>query len=86
MPFVISTSGTVVMEAGCGYQLWFWHCAFGYVGTMNDINILDSSKLHQSLHGGSFEKNDFAFEVGGGKYSTNYGFLLMGYTQNCLAL
>jgi hypothetical protein len=36
---------TVVVEAGCNYQLWFWHCVFGYVGTMNDINIWDSSKL-----------------------------------------
>jgi hypothetical protein len=56
---------TVVIEAGCDYQLWFWHCVFGYVGTMNDINIWDSSKLHKSLHDGSFEKNDFPFEIGG---------------------
>jgi hypothetical protein len=50
---------TVVVEAGCDYQLWFWHCVFGYVGTMNDINIWDSSKLHQSLHNGTFEKKRF---------------------------
>jgi hypothetical protein len=54
----------VVVEAGCDYQLWLWHCGFSYVGTMNDINIWDSSKLHQSLHDGTFEKNDFSFEVG----------------------
>jgi hypothetical protein len=35
------------------------------MGTMNDINIWDRSKLHKSLHDGSFEKNDFSFEVGG---------------------
>jgi hypothetical protein len=55
---------TVVMEAGCDYNLWFWHCVFGYVGTMIDINIWDSSKQHQSLHDGSFEKNVFDFEIG----------------------
>jgi hypothetical protein len=51
-------------QAGCDYQLWFRHFVFRYVGTMNDINIWDSSKLHQSLHDGTFEKNDFSFEVG----------------------
>jgi hypothetical protein len=32
---------------------------------MNNINIWDSSSLHQSLHDGTFEWNDFAFEIGG---------------------
>ena len=58
-------SPTVVVEAGCDYQLWFWHCVFGYVGTMNDINIWDSSMLHKALHDGTFEKNDFPFVIGG---------------------
>jgi hypothetical protein len=55
---------TVVMQAGCDCNLWFWHCVFGYVGTMNDINIWDS-RLNQSLHDGSYEKNGFDFEIGG---------------------
>jgi hypothetical protein len=56
---------TVVVEAACDYNLWFWHCVFGYVGTMNEINIWDSSMLHQSLHDGMFEINDLLFEIGG---------------------
>lgn len=32
---------------------------------MNDINIWDSSKLHNSLHNGSFERSDFPFKVSG---------------------
>ena len=32
---------------------------------MNDINIWDRSSLHQSLHDGTFEWNDFDFEIGG---------------------
>jgi hypothetical protein len=47
---------TVVVEADCDYNLWFWHCVFGYIRTMDDINIWDSRKLHQSLHDGTFEK------------------------------
>ncbi len=60
---------TVVVEAGCDYNLWFWHCVFGYVGTMNDINIWDSSKLHMALHNGSFEPNDFPFVIGGESFN-----------------
>jgi hypothetical protein len=60
---------TVVVEAGCDYQLWFWHCVFGYVGSMNDINIWDSSMLHKSLSDGSFEANDFTFEIGGKQFN-----------------
>ncbi len=36
-----------------------------YVGTRNNINIWDNSKLCQSLHDGTLERNDFSFEVGG---------------------
>jgi len=60
---------TVVVEAACDYNLWFWHCVFGYYGTMNDINIWDSSSLHQSLHDGTFEWNDFDFEIGGERFN-----------------
>jgi hypothetical protein len=56
---------TLVIEAACDYNLWFWHCVFGCTGNMNNINIWDSSSLHQSLHDGTFEWNDFAFEIGG---------------------
>eukprot|EP00978_Attheya_sp_CCMP212_P025692 scaffold83149_cov57-Attheya_sp.AAC.2 len=29
----------IVLEAKCDYNLWFWHVACGFSGTMNDINI-----------------------------------------------
>lgn len=34
---------TLRMEVICDLDLWIWHCAFGYPGSMNDINILDVS-------------------------------------------
>jgi hypothetical protein len=71
MPYKVSWSvqresgPTVVVEAACDYNFWFWHCMFGYVGTMNGINFWDSSMLHQSLHDGTFKINDFVFQIGG---------------------
>jgi hypothetical protein len=38
---------------------------FGYCGTLNGINIWESSLLHQSLCDGSFSNNDFPFIIGG---------------------
>jgi hypothetical protein len=44
---------------------------------MNDGNILDSRNFHQSLHNGTFENNDFLFEVGS-KVFNKLWFLLDG--------
>lgn len=46
---------TLVLEASCDYQLWFWHAAFGFAGTLNDTNILKLSPLLNSFTDGSFE-------------------------------
>jgi len=56
---------TVVVEAVSDYSLYAWHAVFGYCGTLNDINIWESSLLHQSLCDGSFSNNDFPFIIGG---------------------
>ena len=47
---------SIVLEAACDYNLWFWHASFGYPGTLNDINILNLSPLVDSFLDGSFEK------------------------------
>jgi Plant transposon protein len=36
------------------YHLWFWHAAYGYAGTMNDISILALSPFLETLLDGSF--------------------------------
>jgi hypothetical protein len=57
---------TIVMEAFADYNLWFWHIAFGFPGTLNDINIWDQSPLKKAFIDGSFHKHvDFEFEVAG---------------------
>ena len=48
------TQPTLVLEALCDYNLWFWHAAFGFAGSLNDINILNLSPLLESLLDGSF--------------------------------
>ena len=46
---------SIVLEAACDYNLWFWHASFGYPGTLNHINILNLSPLVDCFHDGSFE-------------------------------
>ena len=53
----------LVLEAIADYNLWFWHAAFGFVGSCNDINILDVSPLHQQFLDGSHSKIDFEFTI-----------------------
>ena len=54
---------TVVLEAIADHNLWFWHAVFGFVGSCNDINILDVSPLHQQFLDGSHSKIDFKFTI-----------------------
>jgi len=44
-----------MMEVGCDYNLFFWHCTFGNVGTMSDLNIWDCSLLYKELTAATFE-------------------------------
>ena len=52
---------TLVLEAIADHNLWFWHAAFGFMGSCNDINILYVSPLHQQFLDGSHSKIDFRF-------------------------
>jgi Plant transposon protein len=36
--------------------MWFWHAAYGFAGTLNDINVLNLSPWFGSLIDGSFQK------------------------------
>lgn len=57
-------SSTIVLEAVADHNLRFWHAAFGFPGSCNDINILDASPLHSSFLDGSHSKIDFSFTIG----------------------
>ena len=48
------------------WNLWFWHVAFGYPGTLNDINIWDRSCLLLAFLSGEWPKNVYQpFELNG---------------------
>jgi hypothetical protein len=47
---------TIVLEAACDHHLWFWHAAYGFAGTLNDINILNMSPLLTRILNGTFEE------------------------------
>lgn len=58
-------SPTIVLEAMADYNLWFWHAAFGFPGTLNDINIWDQSAMLKSWLDGSFVRDvDFSVRIG----------------------
>ena len=57
---------TIVMEAMCDYNVWFWHVVFGFPGTLNDINIWDRSPLLAAFVDGSFASQvDHKFTIAG---------------------
>jgi Plant transposon protein len=49
---------SIVLEAASDYHLWFWHAAYGYAGSLNDLNILGLSPLMESIRDGSFAENE----------------------------
>jgi hypothetical protein len=49
------SSPSIVLEAACDYNLWFWHLAYGYCGCMNDLNILDRSPLFDMMLDGTLD-------------------------------
>ena len=49
---------TIILEAVCDYNLYFWHVFYGCAGTFNDINVLRLSNLTNSLIDGSFHSEE----------------------------
>jgi hypothetical protein len=47
---------TVVLEALCDNNLWFWNIFYGSGGSLNDLNILGLSNLSVMLLDGTMEK------------------------------
>jgi hypothetical protein len=55
----------LVLEAMAGDNIRFWHAAFGWPGTLNDINICNGSLLHEELTSGRWGTSfDFPFSIG----------------------
>lgn len=45
---------TVVLEAIADGELWIWHAHFGSPGSLNDINVLDTSDTLKKIYSGEF--------------------------------
>mmetsp|Transcript_15031 Transcript_15031/g.32775 ORF Transcript_15031/g.32775 Transcript_15031/m.32775 type:complete len:486 (+) Transcript_15031:39-1496(+) len=45
---------TIVLEALCDYNCYFWHVNYGYAGSLNDINVLNLSPLLDKFINGTF--------------------------------
>jgi len=46
---------SIVLETIADYNLWIWHAAYGYAGTLNDRTIFAMSPWLESLIDGSFD-------------------------------
>lgn len=55
---------TVVLEAISDGESWIWGCNFGSPGSMNDINVLDSSILVEKILDGRMLP-EFKYEING---------------------
>ncbi|KAJ0732908.1 putative harbinger transposase-derived protein [Helianthus annuus] len=44
---------TIILEAVTSNDLWFWHSYFGVPGSNNDINVLHTSPLFQTVTNGT---------------------------------
>lgn len=56
---------SIVLEAVADHNLRFWHVAFGFPGSCNNINILDVSPLHSRFLDGSHSEIDFPYVING---------------------
>jgi Plant transposon protein len=60
---------SMVLEAVADHNLFFWHAAFGFPGTHNDINILEQSPLLKDMLDGTFHRDvDFDFAINGQRF------------------
>ena len=54
---------SIGLEAVVDNNLCFWHAAFGFSGTLNDINIWERSSVYKSMINGFHDKLDFKLMV-----------------------
>jgi hypothetical protein len=54
----------LVLEAMAAHNMWFWHAAFRWPGTLNDINIWNGLPLHEEFTSRWGMSVDFPFSIG----------------------
>lgn len=55
---------TVVLEAISDAELWIWAANFGSPGSLNDINVLDTSKIVEKIIDGTMLP-DYSYKING---------------------
>jgi Plant transposon protein len=74
---------SLVLEAVADHNLFFWHAAFGFPGTHNDINIFEQSPLLKDMLDGTFHRDvDFDFAINGQRFFRLF-YLADGIYPNC---
>ena len=63
---------TIGLEAVADFNLWIWHSAFGFPGSLNDINIWERSPLFKSMQDGTHSKIDIPFHADGTRFELLY--------------
>ncbi|XP_071726954.1 uncharacterized protein [Rutidosis leptorrhynchoides] len=61
---------TIMLEAVASYDNWIWHAYFGVAGSNNDINVLNTSPLFESILNDNFP--DIPYVINGVKYKRGY--------------
>ncbi|WVZ60467.1 hypothetical protein U9M48_010484 [Paspalum notatum var. saurae] len=61
---------TMILEAVAGPDRWIWHCNFGALGSMNDINVLHRSSLFDDILTGNAPTVEYT--VNGNTYNMDY--------------
>ena len=66
---------SVILEAICDYNCFFWHATFGYAGSLSDNNVLSLSPFLSKLLDGSFsdlEAHLIPFSIAGEEFDQCY--------------
>lgn len=66
---------SIVLEALCDYNCFFWHSAYGYAGSLSDDNVLYISPLMEKMLDGSFsslESDLVPFQVAGESFHHSF--------------
>ncbi|XP_071701568.1 uncharacterized protein [Rutidosis leptorrhynchoides] len=61
---------TIMLEAVASYDNWIWHSYFGVAGSNNDINVLNTSDLFNSML--NEEMSDVPYQINGVHYRRGY--------------
>ena len=65
-----SHDATIVLEAVASMDVWIWHCFFGMLGTLNEINVLQWSHLFARLAIGDAPACNYT--INGHEYTKGY--------------